>query len=230
MFVSAFVDFAASQTAHIRLDTVSFDNSFQSFLDMKFSINGVMISANDTAFFDIQLDQKMDKFIAFLGEDSLQVYTKFKPNSEYIIKPGCCCAAFIIEPAREPNKGTVSLTNSSNRDLGVIICDHNIDTIRIGSTYTSFAHESAMCFMKPCRIRVVEMSYFEQVISTDSDFETIDYANELDEYVLFDTWFNFLHGEKLELVYNKHTDNFKLKIKGYLTDKEIDQILISPIE
>jgi hypothetical protein len=150
--------------------------------------------------------------------------TKFKENETYEIIQGCCCADFILKAEKNAKRGTVLFNNKTKKDLGFLVAQHEMDTVMSGKKKTFFATESAMCFFKPCEIQITEAEYLsDKYYSHSADYTAL--AEEQKEFILDSKWFHFLHGEKIEVIYNPDLKKFDLKLKGYLTDKEYLEIM-----
>jgi hypothetical protein len=213
------------QTASIKIVRQFYDNSFEKFDSIQFQFNGVKIFATDTLAKQIPLNYALDYCIAIIGTDTIHFLTKLKPNNEYTIRPGCCCAAFILEPKNNARRGTVTFKNTTKRDLGLIVAEANIDTVKVNVTRTTFSYESAMCLFKPCSILITEPSYFSDTYNYKNDGRDYDTLwKEQAQFILTKSWFHFLHGEKIELDYNDKTKVTNIRLVGYMTEKEYENI------
>ncbi len=213
------------QTATIKIERLFFDNSYEKFDSIYFDINGTKFLGKDTIVKTLKLNDNFDNCTAIIGKDTLNFLTKFQSGQEYVLRPGCCCAAFILQARQNANRGTVTFKNKTDRDLGFVVCEHNSDTIKIDSTKTTYADESAMCLFKPCKIQIVETKYFsdEYVYKNDKkDYLSLWLGQ--DSYVLDQVWFHFLHGEKIEVKFDPKSKKIKLNIIGHLTKEEIDEL------
>lgn len=213
------------QTAKVVVERVFLDDGSQNFDSIFFDFNGTKFFGRDTVPKIIQLDQKLDRCIAIIGNDTLKFFTKFKEGEEYVIRPGCCCAAFTLEALNNPNRGTVTFKNKTKRDLGLVVCEHNLDTLKAGATKTTYAHESAMCLFKPCHIQIVETDYFSDKYEYKNDDKSYFMLwLERETFILNQGWFHFLHGEKVEVNIDSKSKNIILTINGYLTGQELNEI------
>jgi len=213
------------QTATIKIERLFFENSFEKFDSIYFDFNGTKFWGKDTLTKSIKLNDNFDKCTAIIGNDTLNFLTKFQNGQEYVLRSGCCCAAFTLEARQNANRGTVTFKNNTVRDLGIVVCDHNSDTIKIDSTKTIFANESAMCLFKPCQIQIVETNYFSDEYAYKNDNRNyFKLWLEQESYVLNQLLFLFLHGEKIEVVFDEKTKNINLKIIGRLTQLELDDL------
>lgn len=188
---------------------------------IKFEINGQNFGEKDSII-NIPINKlEFDNCKAIINKDTLNFVTKFRESETYVIKQGCCCAAFILEAQKNPKRGTVLFKNKTKRELGLIIAEANIDTVQIGKKKTIFASESAMCYFKPCSILITETEYFSS--KYDYHYGIKDYEKlqkEQAKYILSSTWFHFLHGEKIEIFYDSTIHKLNIKLNGYLTEKE----------
>lgn len=184
---------------------------------IKFIINNQKFGEKDTLI-KIQLNRKgLDKCVAIIGKDTLRFFAKFKADESYKIEQGCCCAAFTIEAHKNPKRGTVTFKNQTNRDLALIACEHNSDTIKKKSMETLLASESAMCLFKPCSIQVAETQFLSDVYNYKNDERDYDSLwKEQKKFVLIDESFLFLHGEKVEIKYDEKKKKSELVVVGYL--------------
>lgn len=216
------VTFCLGQTASVKIVRQFYDNSYKKFDSIQFQFNDTKIFATDTTAKQIKLNKTFDNCIVIIGPDTLHFLTKFKSNNEYIIRPGCCCAAFTLEPKNNPRRGTVTFKNNLKRDLGLVIAEANIDTVKANKTQTTFSYESAMCLFKPCSIVLVETEYmnakYDYANSNYKNFDSL--RNEQQKFVLSIDHFHFLHGEKIEIVYQEKTKTVNVRFNGYLTDDE----------
>lgn len=213
------------QTATVKIVRQFYENSFEKFDSIQFQFNGTKILATDTTAQKITLNKTLDNCKVIIGMDTISFLTKFKTNYEYIIRPGCCCAAFTLEPKSNPRRGIVKFKNPTKRDLGLVIAEANIDTVKSNITQTTFSYESAMCLFKPCSILITETAYFSDTFNYTN--EKIHYDNlwkEQAQYILSKSWFHFLHGEKIELNYNDKTKDTIIKLIGYMTENEYENV------
>lgn len=214
---------ANSQTATIATQ-VAFPNAKETVDYIRFKINNQSFGARDTVI-QIRINTKgFDSCEAIIANDTLRFLTKFKEGELYEITQGCCCAAFILKPKNNANRGTVTFNNKTKRDLALTVAEANIDTIQTRKTETIFASESAMCVFKPCSIVLSETAYWSDKYSDYDDKEYVKLKEEQASYILGKTWFHFLHGEKLKLEYKEKKKSIQLKLIGYLTDKEYKTI------
>jgi hypothetical protein len=213
------------QTATIKIDRIILGDNVKIFDKIIFQFNSTKILATDTAKNIVVINKGLDSCSAIIGNDTIRFLTKFKSNVEYIIKPGCCCAAFTLQPKNNPRRGTVTYTNITKRDLGLVIAEANFDTIRQNKTQTVFAHESAMCLFKPCSILITEMNYLSDKYDYKDDKRDYDKLwEEQENFVLASCWYHFLHGEKIKVIYNERSKYIDIKLMGYMTDKEYSNI------
>jgi hypothetical protein len=213
------------QTATIKIERLFFDNSFEKFDSIYFDINGTQFWGKDTITKIIKLNDNFDKCTAIMGNDTLSFLTKFQNGQEYVLRPGCCCAAFTLQAKHNPNRGIVTFKNKSDRDLGIVVCEHNSDIVKIDSTKTAYADESAMCLFKPCNIQIVEIDYFSDDYNYKNDKRDYDKLwKEQEKFILKQVWFHFLHGEKIEIIFDLTTKIIELKINGQLTKDELDEL------
>lgn len=227
LFISVYFFWTISnclgQTASIKVVRQFYDNSFDKFDSIIFLFNGTKFTGNDTIGKNIKLNTKFDNCMAIIGKDTLQFYTKFKTGGEYIIKPGCCCAAFTLEAKNNSKRGTIYFKNTTKRDLGLVIAEANVDTVYSSKAQTTFAFESAMCLFKPCSILLTETNYLSGKYDYQNDKKDYDQLwAEQKKFILAISYYHFLHGEKVEIIYNEKLKSLELKLLGYLTDKEYD--------
>lgn len=211
------------QTATIKIERLFFDNSFEKFDSIYFDLNGTKFYGKDTLEKTIKLKDNFDKCTAIIGNDTLNFLTKFQNRQEYVLRPGCCCAAFTLQAKQNANRGAVTFKNKSKKALGIVVCEHNSDTIKVDSTKTIYANESAMCLYKPCLIQIVETNYFSDEFNYKNDKRDYDKLwKEQEKFIVNQVWFHFLHGEKIEISFNKKSQNINLKIIGHLSKDELD--------
>lgn len=212
------------QTATVKVERLFFDNSFEKFDSIYFDINGTEFWGRDTLTKTIKLNNDFDVCIAIFGNDTLRFLTKFQNGQEYILRPGCCCAAFTLESVNNSRRGTVIFNNNTKNDLGLIVAEANIDTVKAGNYIEIFSYESAMCLFKPCSIMLVETEYMADQYDYQNDNRNYDSLwLEQSKYILTIDYFHFLHGERIEIIYEKGTQRIKMNLKGYLTDEEYKQ-------
>lgn len=210
------------QTATIKIERHFFENSFEKFDSIYFEINGIKFRGSDTSIQHIKLHDNLDKCMAVIGKDTLYFLTKFLNQHEYVIRPGCCCAAFTMQAKQNANRGTVTYKNKLGKDVGLVVCEHNSETVKTDSEKTIFASESAMCLYKPCSIQMVETSYFSDNYNYKNDERSYkELWKEQEKLELGRVWFHFLHGEKMEVIFDKKFKKIELKLAGYLTEAEI---------
>lgn len=213
------------QTATIKIERHFFDNSFEKFDSIYFDINGTKFWGKDTLTQTIRLNDNFDKCTAIIGKDTLNFLAKFQNRQEYVLRPGCCCAAFTMQARQNANRGTITFKNKSDKDLGLVVCEHNSDTVKIDSVKTLFASESAMCLYKPCSIKIVETSYFSDDYNYENDERNYDELwGEQKKFELGQVWFHFLHGEKIEVNFDAKSEKIELNIIGHLTNAEIEEL------
>lgn len=213
------------QTAQIKIARVFRPNSFERFNEIKFQFNETAFLATDTSTKVISLAQGLDRCQAIIGTDTIQFYARFKADHEYIIKPGCCCAAFTLEPKDNPRRGVVYFQNHTKRDLGLIVAESNTDTVAANEDGSLFSSESAMCLFKPCSIEIVEPDYFSDkyhYLNDDRNYDSL--WNEQSQFVLAKSRFHFLHGEKVQVHYDEKAQTTSLELMGYLTDAEYEAV------
>lgn len=202
-----------------------YDNSYENFDSIKFEFNGIKILPTDTSDIKIPLTKGLDYGTAIIGSDTLHFFTKFKPDNVYIIQPGSCCAVFTLQSMNKARRGTVTFKNPTNRALGLVVAESNIDTVMKNSTKTTFSYESAMCLFKPCSILITETSYFSDMYNYKNDKRDYDKLwKEQSRYILAKTWFHFLHGEKIEISFDEKKKDIKVKFTGYMSDEEYESI------
>ncbi|MCU0440068.1 MAG: hypothetical protein MUC49_19445 [Raineya sp.] len=188
---------------------------------VKFEINNQKFGEKDSVI-KLQINKYgLDKCKAIIAHDTLNFLTKFIENELYEIEQGCCCAAFIFKAHKNPRRGTITFRNRTKADLGLIIAEANIDTVKAKTNKTTFASESAMCYFKPCSILITKTEYMSPKYDYNSDnrdYETL--WKEQEKLILASTWFHFLHGEKIEVFYSSKHHKLKIKLKGYLQKHE----------
>jgi hypothetical protein len=223
-FLGALIANCHGQTASIKIENSHIEFQEKSFERMLFKFNNVSFIATDTSTHSIQLNKGLDKCLAIKGQDTVVFLTKFKPNETYVIEPGCCCADFAIKPRQKPRQGIIVFTNKSKRDLAFNVGDSNIDTVKSNQTKWLPFYESAMCPFKPAIINITELDYYSEKYDfrMGQDYESLKV--EQDKFILANTYFHFLHGEKIELFYNDKKKHLELRLAGYLTDQEYETI------
>ncbi len=212
--LSLAISLCFGQTATVKIERQFYDNSYLNFDSIVFEFNGTRFCANDTIPKTINLNKDFDNCTVIIGSDTLVFLTKFKENQEYTIRPGCCCAAFTLEAEHTPRRGTISYKNDTDRSINLSVCEHESDIIEPSERKSFYASESAMCLFKPC-----------QIIVAEADFTDLPYDSELYlKSILSVQWFHFLHGEKIEIVYNDVQRKISVVLVGYLTDVEYEHI------
>jgi hypothetical protein len=213
------------QTATIKIERLYSEDSFEKFDSLYFDFNGTTFWGSDTLPKTVAVNDNFDQCTVIGGNDTLHFLTKFQSGQEYALRPGCCCAAFTLQSIQNPNRGTVTFKNKTNRDLGLVVCEHNSDTVKIDSIQTTYADESAMCLFKPCKIQIVETTYFSDEYEYKNDDRSyFKLWLEREGYILNQIWFHFLHGEKIEIDFDPKSKNIELKIIGQLTKDELDEL------
>lgn len=203
----------SGQSATVKVERLFFENSYDKFDSIYFDINGIKFKGWDTLGRSIVLNETLDKCTAITGNDTLIFFAKFQNGQEYIIRPGCCCAAFTLQAKQNANRGTVTFKNMSGRNLGIVICEHNSDTVKKDSVHTIYADESAMCLFRPCHIQIVEPDFFSDEYEYRNDNRSyFRLWLERESHVLFKVWFHFLHGEKIEIISDGNPQNTVFKI------------------
>ena len=213
------------QNAILKFQKV-FPNEKEKVNFIKFLINEHQFGEKDTII-NIKINKNgFDNCYAIINEDTLKFKTRFKENENYEIKQGCCCGAFTFEAQNNPKRGTVKFHNITNRNLGLIVAEANIEKVKVGKTQKIYASESAMCFFKPCSILLTETEYLSEKYEYNNDERDYDKLwKEQKKFIIASTWFHFLHGEKIEIIYNKKTKTLDLKQNGYLTEKEFKKTI-----
>ena len=213
------------QTATLKVHKV-FPNLQENINYIKFVFNEQSFGEKDTII-NIKINKLgFDNCLAIIGKDTLKFKTKFIENEAYEIKQGCCCAAFTLEAQKNPKRGIVKYVNRTNRNLGLIVAEANIEEIKKSETKKIYASESAMCLFKPCSILLTEKEYLSKKYDYNSDGR--DYKKlwaEQEKYKIASIWFHFLHGEKIEIFYNQKNKNLDIKQNGYLTEKEFEKTI-----
>lgn len=198
------------QTATIQVVRQFYDNSFQNFDSIKFHFDSINFSSTDTTVKTLPLDNNLTHGIAILGEDSINFLIKFRPNVEYHILPGCCCATFTIEPKTNPRLGTLTFKNDTDKELILSVCDNSYDTVKVNKEIIVNASESAMCMFRSCRIVVSDNTLIKKKVEENVN------------NILTERYFHYLHGEKIQIIYNKKRKEYQIRLKGYLSDKEYE--------
>lgn len=209
------------QQAFVIVENLVRPNSFEEFQQFTFVFNGKRFTGRDTLEQTIPLNKRLDECLAILGKDTLQFFTKFLPNETYILRPGCCCAAFTLEAKNNPKRGSVYFKNKTNRTLSFVVAEANGDTVERNSAIDLFAHESAMCYFKPCSVLLAEMDYLDA--KYDYTNEELNYDSlwaEQKKFILGMANFHFLHGEKVELKWMEKKKKIEFRVKGYLMEEE----------
>jgi len=213
------------QTANIKVERIFHQGSFMEFDSFVFIINGTQFKAYDTTIQTIKLNKGLDNCAAIIGKDTLTFATKFKAKNTYIIRPGCCCAYFTLEAEENSRRGTFSFTNHTNQDIGIVVAEANIDTVLINKTKEIFSYESAMCLFKPCSIVLAEIEYLAEKYVYANNL-TANYDSlweEQKKHILAIDFFHFLHGEKIEILYDEKLKTMNFRLNGYLTDDEFEK-------
>ncbi len=187
----------------------------------RFTINGHSFGEKDTTI-KVRINPNgFDSCAVIIAKDTVRFVTKFRAGEMYEIEQGCCCAAFTMKAKNNAARGTVEYTNKTNRDLGLVIAEANIDTVRKRKTHTTYASESMMCYYKPCSILITETEYLSGKYDYQADNRDYDkLSQEQEKFILAKTWFHFLHGEKIKVEYNEKTGAAPIKLTGYLTKSE----------
>jgi hypothetical protein len=218
------IQFTFAQTATIKIVRTDHQGQFKDFDKFVFSFNGLKLSATDTVTKSIRLNKNgFDECAAVIGKDTLHFFAKFKTGETYIIRPGCCCAAFTITAIHDPRRGSVRFDNQTSRDLWGVTSEINTDSIKAKSrSEYIFASESAMCLFKPASIFIAETNYNDRKYDyeTRSDVNYDSLWAEQETYVLASSAFLFLHGEKLTVEYSDKSRKLIFRFDGYLTDEE----------
>lgn len=207
-----------AQTAEIRIDGKLEDNSFRGFESIRFQFNDTYLSATDTVTKTIRLQKGLDDCTAIIGPDTLRFYTRFLAGNKYVIRPGCCCAAFTLEPEHDPRRGTVTFKNHTKKDFGIVVAGSTFNTLPAGKMQTLFAHESAMCTFKPCSILITETFYMTD--ESDPTNLSLKAKNKQKQYILSESWFQFLHGEQVEVIYTGKKGSGIPVVTGYLSEED----------
>ncbi len=204
---------------------VVFPNAKDTLQPIRFQINNHAFGEKDTVI-QLSINSKgLDSCSAIIAYDTLHFLTKFNAGETYEIKQGCCCAAFTLEPTNNPRRGTVALKNTTKRDLGLVVAEANVDTVKAKTTFTTFSYESAMCMFKPCSILITEIDYLSAKYDYHNDKRNYDSLwQEQAQFILTKNWFHFLHGEKVVIVYNDKNKTARLEVNGYMTEEEYENI------
>ena len=224
MIIGPFLN-SFGQTASIKIERIFFENSFEKFDSIYFEINGTKFWGKDTLAKTININDHFDKCTAIIENDTLNFFAKFQTGQEYVLRPGCCCAAFTLQAKQNSSRGTVTFKNNYDREIGIVICEHNSDTVKIDSIRTIYADESAMCLFRPCKIQIVETNYFSDEFEYKNDNRSyFKLWLEKEGYILNQVWFHFLHGEKIEVHVDVKSKEIELKIIGQLTKDELNEL------
>ncbi len=193
----------------------------QSGASLRFEFNGKAFGEKDTIL-RIKVNKKgFDQCRVIINKDTLHFLTKFRAGEIYEIKRGCCCAAFTMEAMHNARRGVVSFKNKTKRPIGLCVAEANVDTVNISKTAKLFAYESAMCYFKPCSIQLTETEYFSERFNHKNDNRDYEQLwKEQEQFVLGLNWFHFLHGEKIEVLYDESRKRMVLNFIGYLSDGE----------
>lgn len=213
------------QIATIKLKTRIYPNGRETEAPLKFEFNGITFKENDSIL-HIPIKRKdFDVYKVIYSDTSYDFITKFKENETYELRQGCCCADFTLEAKNNPKKGVIIFKNKTKKDLCLLVSTFEADTVASGKKKITFASESAMCDFKPCEIHITDTEYLSDKYnySENTDYKML--SNEQDTFILASNWFHFLHGEKIEVIYNPDLKKIDLKLIGYLTDKEYLEIM-----
>jgi hypothetical protein len=214
-----------AQTAILKAKKV-YPNEREKNNHIKFIVNQHTFGEKDTTI-NLNINKtNFDNLYAIIDTDTLHFKTKFKENETYEIKQGCCCAAFTLEAQNNPKRGVVKYKNNTKQNEVLIVAQANIETVKPNETQTIYASESAMCLFKPCSILVTHEAYIADKYdykSDDRDYETL--WKEQEKFIKASTWFHFLHGEKIEILYDEKNKNIEIKLIGYLTQKEFQKAI-----
>lgn len=188
---------------------------------IKFRINGQQFGERDTVI-RIRLQKEgWDTCIAMTSRDTIMFLAKFKDKGYYEIEQGCCCAEFTMHALSNSRHGTLRFKNLAPKPLGLQIGIFNVDTVKAGGTSTILPRDSPMCSPKPFDITLVKPAYFaDKYYQSGSPKYNEMREKEQKKLILGKTWILFLHGEKVELLYNEKKRKLDLKLLGYLTDEE----------
>lgn len=220
LFIYGLVINCFGQTTTIKVNRIFYENSFNKFDKIKFNFNGNEFYGIDTIDKTITVNNQFDTCWAIIGVDTLKFLTKFQSGGVYILKPGCCCAAFTLTPTNKAMKGTVKFKNILEKPICVLVAA-GADTINAGFEKEQIASESAMCYFKPCSILMVETEYLNKKYTNWDFYESFDSLRlAQNKFILSSTFFHFLHGERIEIFYDKNSSSIKLKLMGYLSEEE----------
>lgn len=216
----------SAQIARIKCERTFRGDDYEKFDSIQFYFNNVYISPFDTVFKVVPLKGKLDNCKAIIGRDTLDFFASFVSNCDYVIKPGCCCTAFTIEALQKPKRGTIVFNNKTEKDIGLIVCEHNSQVVKPKQTANIFASESAMCLFKPCTILLADSTYFSDEFEYKNDDRNyFQLWAKRKQLVIAELNFLFLHGEKMELEFDAKRKKATLKLLGYLTGNEYQRLL-----
>lgn len=189
--------------------------------EFSLAINGKIYNVTDSIHQTINLSKKgLDKCSAIIGKDTLHFVAKFRKGETYIVRPGCCCAFFTLEPENNPKRGTISFKNKTKENLLIIAAEANNEEVAPGKTKTEFTYESAMCMFKPCSIVIAKTDYNDPKYDYHNDGRDYDILwKEQGKYVVDSTFFHFMHGEKISVVLDNKGE-MTIKLDGYLSPEE----------
>lgn len=213
------------QTATIKLKTKIYPNGRETEAPLKFEFNGITFKENDSI---LQVPVKRNNFDTYkvtYADGSYDFITKFKENEIYELWQGCCCADFTLAAKNNPRKGVVIFKNKTKKDLCLLVSTFETDTVASGKKKVTFASESAMCDFKPCEIHITETEYLSEKYNYSENTDCKMLSKEQDNLILASNWYHFLHGEKIEAIYNPDLKKIDLKLKGYLSEKEYLKII-----
>lgn len=190
---------------------------------IRFTINNQHFGEKDTTI-QIQIHVgAFDTCEAAFGADTMKFLAKFKEGEVYEIRQGCCCAAFTLEPRKNPRRGNVTFMNTTERDLGLVVAEANVDTVKSKQSKTIFSYESALWLFKPCNIAITETDYLSDKYNHKNDERNYDSLwQEQAQFMLAQSWFHFMHGEKIEISYREK--NISMKLIGYMTEEEYKDV------
>lgn len=119
--------------------------------------------------------------------------TRFKKDEIYIIQYNTCTNSYVLFAKNNPGRGEVKFVNKSQTpivgEIGYLI--HEKVEVNSESTFQD-ALESAMCYYKVCALKIYQASF---------DYEKEYTLEALEQLLLGEMYFHFLHKEKIIVEY-----------------------------
>ncbi|MCH2042786.1 MAG: hypothetical protein MK212_01495 [Saprospiraceae bacterium] len=184
-------------------DLVEKENPFIQ-LNAPLIVNGVEIDWKSDQTYTIPTSNYTSRLdIIHYGEKT--IYTKFKPDEEYLIKISRSCS-YELMPANGGQVGTFhyEFTNYNPGQEYTLFTEHGKDS-------EGGLQLSTLCPFSAQKFVILDQDYDPYSIYMDGEIED-------DNHILGETYFHFLHGERISIRHNVKMKRTSVRHDGYIEE------------